>query len=439
MSQTSAPSVNPLPAGTAPAAAAPQAASPGVPASPAPSAGAPTLSTASLTASIAAQLRGEKPVVAVTGNPPAVVPGTEPSPGTGAGAGQPDGATQNGSDGTDGTDGSNDAPHDDDDGNPPDNALPPQAVAALAQGREQRRELKKAIKGKDEMIGQLQDTLLKMGDRLAALESGDGRNGTNGTNGANGTPKAPKGAAPSNAPMPPELAQAEQAEAQARDMKQWTSSRLRDLNRALARGDDAEPVLASLRSELAAHHVTVPGSAEEAQGWLESLRDNAEEQLADLRVTTRVLRQSVAQDSAVIRQESEALLARWVPEVADTASPRAAKLAKLKAAFPMLESHPLGARFLGAAIRGWEVVESEGRGAGKNGTNGTNGTHAPATAPARPVPVLPGASSTTRPTTQQPNGLSSHFARMANAKTPEEVAAAKADWEKSLAGNLALH
>jgi hypothetical protein len=310
--------------------------------------------------------------------------------------------------------------------------MPPNAVAAMAQGRKQRRELKQELKAKDNLIVQLQETLSKLDGRLASLE-GNGSKASNGTNGSHAPePQTPTG------PVSPELAAAEKAEADARDMSRWSATKLRELARANASGEDTEPLLATLRTELQAHQVTLPPTADAVQTWLESLQANAEEQLADLRVNTRVLRREVVQSHTALRAESEALRDQWVPEAKDASTPRGQKLKAIREQFPQMESHPMGPRFMAAAIRGWEIVEAELNAKGKPpaapARAGANG------APQRPTPRLPGASSALPPRpSDAPASPSTFVNRMASARTEAELRSAKADWEKSLAGNLVLH
>lgn len=410
MSQPVAPAAHPLPADDqVPAAVAPQDTSP----EGGSAATAGSLSTASLTASIAAQLRGEKPTVAVT---PGAESGTEPSPGSEAGTEQ---NSQTIPEGESGEGAGEDEPQ----------GQAQNMVGALAQARQQKRELKQELAAKENVIVDLQAKLLQFGDRLAAIEGNGNGNGTN------GAPKTKPTTKPTNPNTPPELAEAEAAEAQARDMKRWSSSKLKDLNRALAQGQDTAPMLAALRTELPG--VTIPESIEATQDWLETLRENADEQLADLRVDTRVLRRATVQDLAAVRRESDTLMAEWVPELKDQASPRSQKYSQIEAMFPQLMEHHLGPRMMASAILGWEILETRVK--GKNGhANGANGrTVTPAT-PGKPTPRLPGASSGVPPRTDTVMGPASHMDKMKGAKTPEELAAAKEGFVKSLAASIPL-
>jgi hypothetical protein len=311
--------------------------------------------------------------------------------------------------------------------------MPPNAVAAMAQGRQQRRELKQELKAKDNLIVQLQETLSKLDGRLAHLEGNGSKNGIPGSNGTR-TP-APKPETPA-LPVSPELAAAEAAEASARDMSRWSAAKLRDLAKATADGEDVE-LVAKLRTEMEAHQVTVPDTTQEVEAWLESLKANADERLADLRVDTRVLRREAVQSHTSIHAESAALRDQWIPEAKDASTPRGQKLAIIREQFPAMESHPLGPRFMAAAVRGWEIVEAEIAAKGKPpaapARAGVNG------AASRPVPRLPGASSALPP--RRPDGPanpSTFVGRMAAARSEAELAEAKSDWEKSLAGSLVL-
>lgn len=421
MSQPVAPAVAPLPAGQAPAPVAPahpsNAPSPETP--PAQSQDpAPRLSTASLTASIAAQLRGE-PVAVV---PAADEPGHEPAPGSDA-APDPDGSRRDAG-----------APSEDEPPTPEEHTLPPNAVAALAQGRQQRRELKAELKAKEAVIGTLQSTLLQLQERVSAIE-GNGTPKANGTNGKNGS-HAPKPQTP-QAAIPPELAEAQAAEAEVRDTRDWAESRLERLQSALAEGTEPEALLTELGQELATHEVTLPPTVQGTIAWLNKVRKGAEQKLLPLAVSTQILRRELGLAHVSTRQESEALAAQWVPEARDPATPRGQKLHQLQEVFPELENHPMGPRFMAAAIRGWEIVEQEATKTG-NGRPAARAAAAPVV-PGRPVPKLPGASSALPPRPHdQARSPGAELEKMKAAKSPDEFAAAKADWEKSLAASIAL-
>jgi len=423
MSQpTSAPPVLPLPAeGAAPAPVAPSpAASPETPV--VPQGTIEPVSTATITEGVAKQLRGMIGAKPQNADSTAKPSGPEPSPEGGADSGQP-------------SDAANPAATTDDDDTTPahEGQFSPGAIAALAEERGKRRELKTELKAKDQTIQQLQDTLKQFNDRMAALEG----KGSTPDGKPNGKPPSKPGDRTSG-PKPPALVEAEEAEANVRGTAAFAAQHLREFNRALRSGADTTPLLERLNAELAAHDIPAQADAEAAQDWLETLRDNASKQLTQAMVTTQLLRHELAQDHGAIRAESEQLAALWLPEAKDAAKPQAQKLAKLKGTFPELEAHPLGARFLAAAVRGWEVIEREEAAKGK--TNGHARTATATTPPGRPVPALPGPSSALPP---RQNGSvlgdsSAAFKRMEEAKSPEEFAQAKEAWMKTLANNTAL-
>jgi len=397
MSQPSTLPETPLPADAASASEEPQSPSPE---------NASALSTDSLTAAVAAQLRGAQKKQEAAG-----APGPEPSP---------EAAAVPGPDTTD-TD-------DDDLPTPDEHATQANRNAAFVQERQKRKELKQELKAKDAIIVQLQENLAKLDGRMAHLE------GTPTHGAANGKAVRTSAPAPGGVPIPPELAAAEAAEADARDMSRWSDMTLRDLARATASGEEAE-LVQKLKTELQGKQVTVPDTTEEVQKWLETLKASADDKLADLRVDTRLLRREVAMNHTSLRAESEALLEQWTPEAKDQNTPRGKKMQAIREQFPAMESHPMGARFMAAAIRGWEIVEAEAQAKAKPTLPARAGNGATP----RPTPRLPGASSAMPPRgSDGPVNPSTYVGRMKAARTDAELASAKEAWERSLAGNLVL-
>lgn len=299
-----------------------------------------------------------------------------------------------------------DVPDDDDDAS--DTGLTPQALAALSQARKSKRE----AKAKSATL-EAENRLLK--EQLAAKDQP-------------ADPDAPR-KAPTH--VPPELAAAEQAEAEQEGLRDWARSQTETLNEALREGDP-DAVLQTMRDQVARHGVTLASDPKAVLGWLKGLEKDAGHRLEKARVESTVRRQQAAQEAQALHAESRQLASEWAPQMAQTGSEASKRADLIRAQFPGLENHPMGPRFLAAAVRGWEVITTEiatktGKPAPPRTVNGK-----PVMLPARPTAQLPGAASA-MPARPAEGGESSTslFAKMVKATTEGEREQLKQEWMKA--------
>lgn len=386
------------------------------PAAPAPAPEAPKLSTASLTAAIKAQLTGAKPEPET----PTPAPGAEPSPDAGS---PPDSSTEHPDPAPAPT--SEPAPDPDDDSEPlPDAAFPPKAVAALSHARKQKKELKAQLKAQADEIAALRQQL----DPQAAP--------------AEATPAPAAGsfaAAPSAAVTAAETAAAEQEQ-----LRNWARKEQRALEHALQNSDDTVALLANLQAAVSKQGITLPETPAAVLEWLDRVRTSAEDALEEARLDVRFLRGQVQQAHAAVWQESRALASEWAPDMGKAGTEAHKRAEAIRAAFPGIEQHPLGPKFMAAAVRGWAVIQAEiearakpnGLPNGKPRVNGRPASTTTVTLPAKPGARLPGAPAQVpaRPV-EGAETSGSIFQRLKAATTEQEREQLKTEWVKAgLAG-----
>lgn len=347
-------------------AATPAQSTPATPApvAPTPAPEPPALSTSVMTDRIRDQLTGKK---TTTATPP--VPGSEPSPAT-------PGQTQPSSDSAPPPAPSQPAAPepDDDDTEAAPGAFPPEAVAALSRERKAKREAKATAKALAE-----ENAALKL--RLAPQPP------------ATQPPQAP----PATPPAPVEalktdaLIAAETLEAEQEGLRNWARTQVNAIQRAVHNGD-ATAAIANLQTQVSKHNVTLPADADAVLVWLEEVRTAAEDRLEVARGDVRFLRQDSQRRGEAIRSNSQALATEWAPQMVEAGSEQAKRAEMIRTHFPHLDQHPLGPRFIAAAIRGWEVIDAE---LTAKGTKPAAGRPAPvavppaARLPSTPAPVIP--------------------------------------------------
>lgn len=337
------------------------------PATPAP--GAPTpapapvaLSTSVMTDRIRDQLTGKK----TTATPP--VPGSEPSPAT------PGQTPPSSSDpAPPPAPGQPAAPEpDEDDPEAAPGAFPPEAVAALSRERKAKREAKATAKALAE-----ENAALKL--RLAPPQQQ-----------APTSPLPPSPAPALDTPKTESLIAAEQLEAEQEGLRNWARTQVNAIQRAVQNGD-ATAALANLQTHVSKYGVQLPADAEAVLDWLGNVRTDAEDKLEKARIDVLFQRQQSQQRGEAIRTNSQALASEWAPQMDEAGSKQAERAEMIRNYFPNIEQHPLGPRFIAAAIRGWEVIDAELTAKGTKPAAGKPATAAPPAArlPNTPPPVIP--------------------------------------------------
>ena len=136
-------------------------------------------------------------------------------------------------------------------------------------------------------------------------------------------------------------------------------------------------------------------------------------------------------------QSSQALADEWAPQMKDANTDQGRRAAMIRQTLPGIDRHPLGPRFIAAAVRGWEIINAEIQAKATSKGAATAAPNPPKPVlPAKPTARLPGGPSVVpaRPEEAEESS-SSLFAKMQKATSESERAELKTRWMKaSLAG-----
>lgn len=297
----------------------------------------------------------------------------------------------------------------------------------MANYRKQRKELKTQLKTVTEELGAMKAELAKL------------------------HPPQPGAAKPPETPpskldigASPELTAAQEVVTEQEGLRNWSRSQMRALSRAMENESDTTALLATLQAQVTKFGVTLPTEPEAVLTWLEGVRTDAEDKLEEAHRDVRFIRQEAEAQHATARTEGETFAREFAPKIFEAGTEEAKRFELIKQNLPGLAEHPLGMRFITAAVRGWPIIkgEIEARNAEDGTRNGkpVNGSALPAPRSALPTgqPVaLPGTPALVpaRPN-EGPESSSSIFAKyresLANpAATEQEREALKLQWVKA--------
>jgi hypothetical protein len=231
----------------------------------------------------------------------------------------------------------------------------------------------------------------------------------------------------------PELVQAEKVVGEQEGLRNWARTQTSVLRRAIDAGD-VDAVISRLQSQVKDHNVTLPTDPEGVMEWIDGVRTTAEDRLEEARLDVRFIRQRAQTQGAAMRTESQALASEWAPKMTDATSEQGKRASMIRNYFPALEQHPLGPRFIAAAVRGWEVITAEL--SAKPGQAGAASPAMAAALPPKPGAKLPGAPAVVPARPDEGAESSGSLAAKMRAATSEtERERLKTEWVKAaLAG-----